>query len=89
MEYHPGDVLWLKSGSPPMTVDDADEESGSYLMVWVDRGFRPTERRYQEHVLTNVCPFQEDVMEDPETCGREGCPRCGGELCTDEEAENN
>jgi uncharacterized protein YodC (DUF2158 family) len=35
-KFQPGSVVKLKSGGPPMTVDEFDEEDGKWCCDWFD-----------------------------------------------------
>jgi uncharacterized protein YodC (DUF2158 family) len=63
-EFHPGDVVHLKSGSPPMTVLGTDNE-GLVTVTWFEAEFLP-----RKGVAFIGEPFEADF---PEICLKE-CP---------------
>lgn len=37
-EFKPGDIVRLKSGGPPMTIESLDRKEGGFLCLWFDEG---------------------------------------------------
>ena len=81
--FDPGDVVVLKAGSPPMTINVVEErEPGlySYNVIWVDTSYHLQMGTVPEHVLCETypihfcCPdpYPDEDDEDPDEQWKKG-----------------